>query len=140
MFGGPFDDEFRSGSIAFLDRVRAGGVLLVASAVVAEELRGAPERVRALFDELLPGSEVVEVTAEALALQQAYLDAGILGERWSDDALHVALASVARCDPIASWNFKHIVNFHKIPKYSAVNALHGLPPLRIHAPPELIDE
>ena len=140
VFGGPFDDEFRNASLAFFDEVRAGRIRLVTSVVVASELDSAPDQVRDLFDEVASGAEVVEVTPAALALQQAYLDSGILTEKWSDDALHVALASAARCDAIASWNFKHIVNYRRIPLYSAVNALHALPPLRIHAPPELIDD
>ncbi len=139
VFGGPFDDEFRSASLAFFQAVDDGQVVLVTSAVVAAELQGAPEPVRQHFRLYSTNAEIVEVSEEALAVQQAYIDAGILTERWSEDALHVALASTARCDAIASWNFKHIVNFRRIPKYSAVNALHGLPALRIHAPPELID-
>lgn len=140
VFGGPFDDEFRNASISFFDEVRLGRMTLVVSAVVTAELTSAPQPVRDLFDEMVSEAEVIEVTEAAIALQAAYLEAGILTEKWSDDALHVALASVARCDAIASWNFRHIVNYRRIPLYSAVNALHGLPPLRIHAPPELIDD
>jgi len=140
VFGGPFDDEFRNASVRFFEHVRSGRIRLVLSAVVAVELQPAPQQVRDLFGQCLPDAEVVEIEDQTIALQKAYIEAGILTERWSDDALHVALASVSRCDAIASWNFKHIVNYHRIPKYSAVNALHGLPPLRIHAPPELIDD
>jgi hypothetical protein len=41
------------------------------------------------------------------------------------DALHVALASVAGCTMIVSWNFKHIVHFPKIPLYRAINVIKG---------------
>jgi len=37
------------------------------------------------------------------------------------DALHVAVATVSNCRLIVSWNFKHIVNFQKIPLYNGVN-------------------
>ena len=38
----------------------------------------------------------------------------------------------------ASWNLKHIVHFQKIPRYNAVNTLHGLQELSIHSPQEVI--
>ena len=43
-------------------------------------------------------------------LQEAYLRQGILGRRWEDDAMHVAMATLSRVDVIASWNFKHMVD------------------------------
>lgn len=138
VYGGAFDDEFAADSRAFFAEVRAGRFTLVLSAVVQAELEAAPEPVAALFREVLPRAEVVAVTAEALGLQEAYLDAGILTPKWSDDALHVALATVSGCPLIVSWNFRHIVHFEKIPRYNAVNVLQGYGPLAIHAPPEVL--
>lgn len=45
--------------------------------------------------------------------------------------------TVCQCQLIVSWNFKHIVNFQKIPQYNGVNMLHGYGPLAIHSPEEL---
>jgi hypothetical protein len=81
----------------------------------------------------------VAVTAEAVALRQAYLDAGIVTLKAVDDALHVALATVARCGVIVSWNFRHIVNYQKVPLYNAVNALHRYAALDIRSPLEVIE-
>ena len=58
-------------------------------------------------------AEIVDVSKEALQLRDAYLKAGIVTLKYSDDALHVALASVSNCSLIVSWNFKHIVHFEK---------------------------
>jgi len=132
------DEEFRDHSRAFFEQVRQGRFALVVSAVVQDELAGAPQEVRTLFERLLPVSEIVDVTSEVIALQQAYLDAGILTPKWQDDALHVALATAAGCKLIVSWNFKHIVHFQKIPRYNAVNVLSGYDPIAIHAPQEVI--
>ncbi len=57
----------------------------------------------------------------------------------SVDALHVALATVSRASLIVSWNFKHIVNFQKIPMYNAVNTLHGYRGISIYSPLEVIE-
>ena len=92
-----------------------------------------------VFGDILPVAEIAEVTAEALKLQEAYTDAGILSEKHSTDALHVALATVSRVSLIVSWNFKHIVNFQKIPMYNAVNTLHGYREIAIYSPLEVIE-
>ncbi|APB32726.1 hypothetical protein GlitD10_0415 [Gloeomargarita lithophora Alchichica-D10] len=63
----------------------------------------------------------------------------ILTGKSISDALHVALASVCRCSMIISWNFKHIVNFQKIPLYQAVNAVRGYPKIEIYSPLEVIN-
>ena len=138
VYGGVEDDEFAEASRAFFAQVRRGRFALAVSAVVAEEIEGAPERVRGHFDAMLAHAEILDVTPEAQSLQRAYLDADILTPKWQEDALHVALASVNECEVIVSWNFRHIVHFQKIPKYNAVNALHGYPSVAIHAPPEVL--
>lgn len=78
------------------------------------------------------------MTEDALEVQQAYIDAGILTPKWEDDALHVALATTSECPVIVSWNFRHIVHFDKIRQYNAVNMLRGYDTLSIHTPGEVI--
>lgn len=93
------------------------------------------------FDEMLLVAEVATVSEGAIRLQQACLAARIVGQRAMTDALHVAVATATRCDAIVSWNFHHIVNFGRIPKYNAVNVLQGFRSIAIHSPQEvLIDE
>ena len=77
------------------------------SAVVEEKLEKAPPEVWSIYEAILFEATVVEITEEALDLQQAYLDANILTPTWEDDALHIALATVQGCDLIVSWNFQH---------------------------------
>jgi hypothetical protein len=61
-------------------------------------------------------------------------------EQWAADALHVALATVARCAMIVSWNFKHIVSFRRIPLYNAVNKTNGYSEIGIFTPQEVIED
>ncbi len=137
VYGGAFDEEFDDRSRAFFDDVRRGWFLIVTSPVVQREIADAPASVRELFAELAAVGEVQVVTDEAEVLAQAYLDVGILTEKSRADALHVALATVAGCDVIVSWNFKHLVNFYRAPLYSAVNVLKGHRPIVIQSPPEM---
>lgn len=103
--------------------------------------RGAPQRVLALFDEMRRLADATDITEDALQLQQVYLAAGIVGPQWKTDALHVALATESQCAIIVSWNFRHIVNFKKIPLYNGVNLAHGYGSIAIHTPQEVtVDE
>jgi predicted nucleic acid-binding protein len=138
VYGGVFDEEFDEASLAFFDLVRNGEFVLCVSEVVHQELLVAPEKVQQLFRECLPMAELLDIGADALGLQQAYIAEGILSEKWYDDALHVALATVAECNVIVSWNFKHIVNFRKIPLFNAVNVRKGYRQIAIHSPLEVI--
>jgi len=138
VFGGICDDEFQQASLTFFEQVRSGQFVLVTSAVVQDEMAAAPPTVRRLFEEMLGLAEVADVTASALDLRDAYLQAGILTPKYSEDALHVALATVAGCPLIVSWNFQHIVHFQKIPMYNAVNTLQGYQPIAIFSPWEVI--
>lgn len=140
VYGGVFDDEFNEASIAFFDAVKAGGFSLVVSEVVQRELDYAPSQVADFFQSILPLTYLTQVSQEAIDLQQAYILEGVVTARSLDDALHVALASVAGCDMIVSWNFKHIVNFRRIPLFNAVNTLKGYKPISIYSPLEVVSD
>ncbi|MCK4342350.1 MAG: type II toxin-antitoxin system VapC family toxin [Phycisphaerae bacterium] len=139
VFGGVFDEEFQEASTRFFEQVRLGRFELVSSAIVQAEIEPAPGEVKAFFDDMLRVARIVEVSDDAVALRQAYLDAGIVTRESADDALHVALATVSGCALIVSWNFRHIVHYRKITLYNAVNTLKGFPGLGIHSPQEVIE-
>jgi len=139
VFGGVFDSEFSVPSQRLFELIEKDAFTLVTSAVVNLEIEKAPDKVRKLFNKMADIAEVIEVTEDTENLQEAYLEAKIVTEKYSEDALHVALATVSRCSMIISWNFKHIVSFQKIPLYNAVNQLHGYSPLQIFSPLEVIE-
>ena len=138
VFGGIFDDEFDIASQRFFNQVKRKEFILVTSAVVQEELEKAPEDVRKFFMEMLPYSEIIKITRESLDLRNANLKAEVVSSKYTNDALHVALASISGCDLILSWNFKHIVHFDKIPLYNAINILNGYSQISIFSPWEVI--
>lgn len=138
VFGGVFDAEFERASLELFDQARRKKCRLVVSSLVVDELMGAPEPVTSMFHELRRLIEVVGVTEQAIVLQRAYLEAGIVGPKRFADALHVAMARVSECRAIVSWNFKHIVNFRKVPLYNWVNAARGYGVIAIHSPLEVV--
>ena len=138
VFGVFFDREFSDPSKIFFDEIKRQRFTLVTSAVVQAEIELSPENVRKLFDEMIMMADMAHVDSAVLNLQESYLKEGIVTANSSDDALHVALATTAKCDLIVSWNFKHIVHFEKIPKYNAVNILQGYSKIGIFSPLEVI--
>ena len=138
VYGGVFDEEFSVSSRLFFDDVRTGRFRLVISPLVSDELLDAPEPVRALLADIRVKADTVDVTDDAVRLQQAYMAAKIVGAKWETDALHVAVATVSECAVIVSWNFKHIVNFERIPLYNGVNLSKGYGTIAIHTPQEVI--
>ena len=139
VFGGVFDDEFSKASSIFFSQARKGRFLLYTSPLVKEEISYAPEFVQKFFKEILPFTEIIDVTEKALQLRNAYLNAKIVSKKNSNDALHVALATISGCPIIVSWNFKHIVHFEKITQYNSINLLNGFQQISIFSPLEVIN-
>lgn len=138
VFGGVFDPEFEKESRQFFEEVKLGIFIPFVSPIVRREVLKAPGDVRAWYENVLTYSQVIGVTDEAMELMEAYVQSGIVTPKYSDDALHVALATVGRCDKIVSWNFRHIVHSDKIRFYHAVNLMQGYDLIEIFSPKEVI--
>ena len=139
VVGGCHDDEFEEPSRQLLDMARSGDITLLVSELLVTELADAPYKVKSVLSGLPRGAvEAVGIAAEAIELRSAYMVAEVVGVKHGNDALHVALATVARADLIVSWNFKHIVHFDKIRGFNAVNLREGYLPIAIHSPLEVV--
>jgi predicted nucleic acid-binding protein len=138
VIGGCLDEEFAEDSQRVFELARAGYLRLLLSDVVVRELEQAPSPVRHLLETLPESSlEQVAITEEVRQLRDAYITAGVIAQRWVDDATHVAAASVTRADAIVSWNFRHIVRLDKIKGYNQVNRSLGFDELTIVSPKEI---
>ena len=141
VFGGTQDEEFCEPSAGFFDRVNRGEFRLLLSAETLRELTQSPQSVRAVWHALPPENvEDVPLNDEVHQLASEYIRAHVLGEASLSDALHVAAATVAAADLILSWNFRHIVNFHRIRGFNSVNVRWGYRPMTILSPMEMGDE
>ena len=133
VFYGAPAKEFSQDSKIFWDAVRSGGIILIVSDVLVEELKRAPEYVRRLFD-LLPESliERIESTNESDNLASQYIAEKVVGESNLDDCKHIALATIAGADALVSWNFRHIV--YRRAGYNDINEKLGYPSIKIQTP------
>ncbi len=139
VIGGCLDPEFALDSNALFEKFIKGEYVAVLSQTVFDEIRRAPEEVRALVKKLPEDSvEEVEVTQEALMLAETYIRLGVIPDHSYTDAVHIAVATVHHVDVLVSWNFKHIVNLKRIHGYNSVNLREGFRSLEICSPREVI--
>ena len=64
------------------------------SELVVNELSAAPSRLTEEFQRIIVGFSVLKVTEEAESLAKEYIKQGIFPDKYFDDALHIAIASV----------------------------------------------
>ena len=141
VIGGCLDEEFAEWSLRLMGEFRQGLKVAVISDITLQELEIAPEVIRAPINELPPACrEYVTLDNDAMQLAQAYLQEGVLTEKYLLDAQHIAMATLVRVDVMVSWNFKHIVNLNRIRLYNSVNLKLGHPMIDIRSPREVLDE
>lgn len=104
------------------------------------ELKPAPEKVKELAKSLSKENvEFIDTSDRALELADLYLQENVVGKASLSDCIHIALATLHHADVLVSWNFKHIVNVHRIRGYNAVNYKFGHKILEIRTPREILE-
>ena len=141
VVGGCEDEEFSEYSVQLMERFVTGELVLVVSTLTVQELAGAPDEVRRRLAAVPEAHiETLQLDAEARELAEAYIAEGVITAKMRADAQHIAIATVGRVDVLVSWNFKHIVNLHRIHGYNSVNLRRGYPTLEIRAPREVLPD
>ena len=107
------------------------------SELVLEELERTNEQIRHKLFSAIQGFSLLKISKEAEALAEIYVKQGIFPEKYFDDALHVALASVSQIGILLSWNFTHLVKLKTRRMVSIVNLSQNIMPVEIVSPPEL---
>ncbi|MDR1340442.1 MAG: PIN domain-containing protein [Prevotellaceae bacterium] len=104
---------------------------------VLEELNRVSEPLREEFLKIIEDFAVLSASENAHSLAKAYIEQGIFPEKYYDDALHVAIASVNQTGILLSWNFTHLVKLKTRRMVALVNTLENYLPVEIISPPEL---
>jgi hypothetical protein len=89
-------------------------------------------------DEAITGTK--DSRAEFAELAERYIEFGVLSDKHYEDALHIAAASVEKCDVLASWNFKHIVRIKTILGANGINRAEGYGEVQLLSPDALVEE
>jgi predicted nucleic acid-binding protein len=91
-------DEYRS------------SLVLYASEIVEDEVAMGDSKIAAQRLNLLQSITFLDLTEEAVELAQEFLRQSNLPPKASNDALHMALATVYNLDYLLTWNCKHMAN------------------------------
>lgn len=118
--------------------VKKGEIEGLISEVVVRELNRAPEPRRSRLQKLVSKIKVLEITPKAKELAQEYVRAGVIPENKLDDALHIAVASLAKVNLLASWNLEHIVKAKTKMKVAEINKRRGYKTPVIIRPEEVV--
>ena len=107
------------------DKHRSKYDVVTSTAVLVELERGSlPHRQQALDLALtLPAISVAEEIADIVSV---YVEHRVMPRDPAGDALHLALASVEKCDYLITWNCEHLANANKFGHIRRVNAMLGL--------------
>ncbi len=139
VIGGCFDEGFSEESSKLMEMIRLGVYAGMISPISLRELERAPRNVQEIIEEFDDDELIRLVDSEPVdTLTRAYLNAEIVPKKYSDDAGHIAFATVHAADVLVSWNFKHIVNLRSIEAFNAINDRMGYRHLEIRSPKELI--
>jgi len=84
-------------------------------------------------------TEVFPVNDEVDLMAAKFLEAGIVPEKYQDDALHLALALVNNVDYLVSWNFQHIVKLKTKRAVKMYAIKEGYKEFEITTPEEVVD-
>jgi len=108
---------------------------LVISNITARELSATTNKKdRRKLLEMVKSIKMAMANADCFALSEEYLK--IISVPLND-ALHVAIATIFKCDILLSWNFAHLVNFQNRAKINGVNLIYGHKQINIISPYEL---
>ena len=114
-------------------------VPLISELVLQEAARG-DEQAAGLRLVACAQAEALHITLPAQDLGQLLINAGAVPATEPEDALHLAVATLAQVDYIVTWNFSHMVGPSAKVKLSRHIERLGYNPPLITTPDELLEE
>ena len=87
----------------------------------------------------IEGVSVIAIAPAMVELAKVLVQRQVMPEPIGGDALHVAMATVARMDYVLTWNVKHLANPNKVHHLNAVCLEFGFVPPKIVRPDDLMD-
>lgn len=121
------------------DLRRSAYTPLISGLVLQEAAQGDPQAAL-LRLQACEQADSLQISLDAQSLGQRLMDVGAVPQTEPEDALHLALATLAPVDYIVTWNFKHMVG----PSAKALLVRHierlGYAAPLIATPEELLEE
>lgn len=141
VIGGCFDKEFEEWSNILINKILDSSIIAVISDVTIKEIEIAPSYIYQLFQKIIETDiEMIEIDDDIEFLANKYIDNKVVSDKFKEDALHIAAASINKVDLLVSWNFKHIVNYRRINLYNSINLMYGYSIIDIRSPREVVGD
>ena len=120
----------------FLQIIRNSEYSIFISDIVLSEVLNAYEPRKSKLQELLNiyGYEILNVDDDTRELANIYINEGLIPKNEINDAQHIAIATVNRCNLLVSWNFKHMVKAKVIMGVHHINHREGFGLIDIVSP------
>lgn len=112
----------------------------VTSIAVIDELEQGSHPKQKECISLIKDIPILPVSQTIAEIIQTYIDHNLMPNDPKGDALHLALASVHRCQFLLTWNCLHLANANKREHIRHVNTLLGLHVPMLATPMELVRE
>ena len=130
----------KNDTIILFEEIEAGKYEAFISDAVLAEINRADDRKKELLIKLINRFELDLAASDGIdELADIYVASGIIPEKYRDDAVHLAYATLCGMDIILSWNFKHIVKRKTIQMVNLVNSIEGYKNIDIYSPSEVIE-
>lgn len=112
---------------------------LFVSQLVVREASAGDEQMAKKRLELIEQIPLLELNPEALDLAYVLVQDGPLPQKASEDALHIAVATVHGMEYLLTWNCKHIANAQMRNSVAAICRARGYEPPVFCTPEELLE-
>ena len=119
---------------------RSASFDLFVSQLVLDEVRGGDKDAASRGLAVTDGLPVLRVSNGVGALAKALIAGGTIPRKASDDAMHLALASVYAMNYLLTWNCRHLANVEIMERAEAVVIAHGFRPPCVCTPDQLMGE
>lgn len=124
----------------FLELVKVENHIVVISDIVLAEIDDAFEPRKSQLKRLLNllDFKTITVSDEAKKLADIYIKEKLIPEKETNDAQHIAVATINACDFIVSWNFQHMVRAKVIMGVHHINYKNGYNLIEIVSPQQFL--
>lgn len=138
----PDRQDWMEDTLELWKRIKSGAYDVVIGTTVIAEITKCHEPKREFMLAMTREIDhvVASITDETIRLANEYVSWGGLPQKSYADAMHIALATLASCDAIVSWNFSHIVTVKAMTAVNAVNANERLKPIQLISPMVLLGD
>jgi len=128
-------------TMRLFDEIKQGKYEAYVSYVVIDEINRASEGKKQKLLSLLTEYDITVLNdgSDVDKLADVYVFEGVIPIKYRNDALHIAMATIAGLDIILSWNFQHIVKRKTVIMTGLINAREGFKNIDIYSPSEVID-